>query len=115
MRHDDPRGRPYGNILEMRADKIRNFLESAEYSNVEGFWHYRYEGLLETGTRDLVERIEKATGVKRHPEKCKVYEPQNRRRREMDPEFVDYMTEHVDWGAEALIGYERPKRPDTSS
>lgn len=108
MRVNDPSGRPYGNILEMRADKIRNFMESATYANVEGFWHYRYESLLKSGTRDLVERIERATGVERHPEKCKIYEPQDRRKRSMDAEFVDYMADHVDWTAEALIGYERP-------
>lgn len=39
MRVNDPMGRPYENILEMRADKIRNFLEAASYTNVDGFWH----------------------------------------------------------------------------
>jgi hypothetical protein len=82
-------------------------MESATYANVEGFWHYQYESLLKEGTKELVEKIERATGVKRHP-KCKVFEPQNRRRRQMDPDFVDYMTDHVDWKAEALIGYESP-------
>mmetsp|Transcript_36200 Transcript_36200/g.76082 ORF Transcript_36200/g.76082 Transcript_36200/m.76082 type:complete len:378 (+) Transcript_36200:230-1363(+) len=108
MKLNDPNGRPYGNILEMRADKIRNFMESATYSNVEGFWHYQYEILLKQGTRELVEKIERATGVKRHPSKCKIYEPQNRRKRMMDPEFIDYMSDHVDWKAEALVGYEMP-------
>ena len=107
MRVDDPKGRPYANILEMRADKIRNFVESATYANVEGFWHYQYEGLLKTGTRELVEKIERATGKKRHPEKCKIYEPQNRRKRSMDPEFVEYMKKHVDWKAEGMIGYRK--------
>jgi len=108
MRVNDPKGRPYENILKMRAGKIRNFMESATYSNVEGFWHYQYEGLLKTGTQELVEKIERATGVKRHPEKCKIYEPQDRRKRPMDPKFIDYMTDHVDWKAEALIGYKKP-------
>lgn len=109
MRLNDPEGTPYKNILEMRADKIRNFMDSATYSNVEGFWHYQYEDLLKTGTRELVERIERATGLKRHPEKCKIYEPQDRRKRAMDQEFIDYMAEHVDWEAEALIGYKKPE------
>lgn len=108
MRVNDPKGRPYNNILEMRADKIRNFMESATYSNVEGFWHYQYESLLKTGTKELVEKIERATGLKRHPEKCKIYEPQDRRKRVMPPEFIDYMTDHVDWEAEALVGYVKP-------
>mmetsp|Transcript_8987 Transcript_8987/g.21874 ORF Transcript_8987/g.21874 Transcript_8987/m.21874 type:complete len:351 (-) Transcript_8987:318-1370(-) len=114
MRVNDPKGRPYKNILEMRADKIRNFVESAAYSNVEGFWHFQYESLLKTGTKELVENIERATGVKRHPGKCKIYEPQDRRKREMDPEFLDYMADHVDWTAEALIGYRKPEHHATN-
>lgn len=109
MRVNDPEGRPYGNILEMRADKIRNFVESATYSNVDGFWHYRYEDLLRTGTLDLVERIERATGLRRDPDRCMIYGPQDRRTRPMDPAFIDHMIDHVDWSAEALIGYKRPE------
>lgn len=108
MRVNDPEGRPYANILKLRADKIRNFVESATYSNVDGFWHYQYESLLKTGTRDLVERIERATGKLRNPETCKIYEPQNRRLRPMDQDFFDYMMDHVDWNAEALVGYKKP-------
>jgi hypothetical protein len=107
MRVNDPEGKPYANILEMRADKIRNFVESATYTNVKGFWHYQYEGLLKTGTEELVAKIERATGLKRNAEKCKIYEPQDRRKRKMDPKFVDYMMHHVDWEAEALVGYRR--------
>lgn len=103
-----PSGQPYNNILEMRADKIRNFLESAAYSNVEGFWFYQYESLLKHGTKELVEKIERATGVKRHPERCRIYEPQLRRKRAMDLAFIDYMLDHVDWKAEAMIGYQKP-------
>jgi hypothetical protein len=109
MRVNDPLGRPYGSILEMRADKIRNFVESATYSNVDGFWHYRYESLLRSGTRDLVERIERATGARRDPDRCRVYGPQERRARPMDPNFFDYMIEHVDWSAEELVGYRKPE------
>jgi hypothetical protein len=109
MRVNDPKGRPYSNILEMRADKIRNFMETSTYSNVKGFWHYRYEYLLKTGTEELVRKIEKATGVKRNAEKCKIYEPQNRRKRKIDADFVNYMIDHVDWEAEALVGYEKPE------
>ena len=110
MTNEDPEGTPYENILMMRADKIRNFVESAHYTHVEGFWHYQYEGLLKTGTKELIEKIERATGLKRHPELCKVYDPQDRRKRKMDPDFVDYMIDHVDWKAEALIGYQTPAK-----
>ncbi len=46
MRVNNLSGTPYDNILEMRADKIRNFVKSGYYANVDGFWHYRYEELL---------------------------------------------------------------------
>jgi hypothetical protein len=82
-------------------------METSTYANVHGFWHYQYESLLKTGTRELVEKIERATGLKRHPEKCKIYDPQNRRKREMPQEYVDYMVDHVDWEAEALVGYKK--------
>ena len=108
MKVNDPLGRPYSNILQMRADKIRNFVESGTYSNVKGFWHYQYEYLLKTGTADLVEKIERVTGRKRNPDTCTIYEPQDRRKRKMDPAFFDYMIDHVDWEAEALIGYVKP-------
>lgn len=108
MRHGDDQGRPYANILEMRADKIRNFMDVSSYANVEGFWHYRYEALLASGTEELVRKIERATGVKRHPNKCKIFDPQNRRKRSVDPEFVQHMIDDADWQAEALIGYHIP-------
>lgn len=108
MRVNDPEGRPYSNILEMRADKIRNFMETSTYNNVDGFWHYRYEHLLQTGTEELVRKIERATGVNRNADNCNIYEPQNRRKRTIDPAFVNYMVDNVDWDAEALIGYEKP-------
>lgn len=108
MKVNDPDGRPYSNILQMRADKIRNFVESGSYTNVKGFWHYQYENLLKTGTADLIKKVERVTGMKRNPDTCTIYEPQDRRKREMDPAFFDYMINHVDWEAEALIGYEKP-------
>lgn len=114
MRVDDPSGRPYGNILEMRADKIRNFVESGTYSNVDGYWHYKYESLLNSGTEDLIERIERATGARRDPDRCRVYGPQERRERPMDRDFFDYMIEHVDWSAEELVGYRKPEQPRSS-
>lgn len=55
-----------------------------------------------------MQKIEQATGVKRDPERCQVYKPQNRRKRPIDPKFFDYMIEHIDWEAEALIGYKLP-------
>ncbi len=77
MRVNDPLGRLYGSILEFRADKIRNFVELATNSNVDGFWHYRYEDLLRTGTQDLVEGIKRATGARRDLDRCRCTAPRS--------------------------------------
>lgn len=108
MKLDDPTGTPYANILGMRADKIRNFLDTASFGNVGGTWPYRYEELLRRGTEEFISKVERATGVVRDKERCKVYGPQNRRKREMEDGFAEYMAKHVDWETEALIGYEKP-------
>lgn len=101
----DGSGRPYESILELRRDKIRNFLSVKDWDFVEGLIPVRYEDLLSNGTATLIRRIEEATGVKASPS-CHPKEPQtNRPTRALDSAYVQYMTEHVDWEAESLIGY----------
>jgi len=101
-----PNGKPYKNILEMRAAKIRNFLDVKNYANVHDVWTVQYEYLLKMGTRSLIHRIEELTGVEA---KCDLYEPQERRKREIPKDFVSYLTKHIDWEAEQMIGYEKRK------
>jgi hypothetical protein len=106
MRNDGS-GLPYKNILELRADKIKNHLSVAEFEWVRDFVSVRYEELLGSGTEFLVKQIEKVTGVEAM---CEPFAPQNRPKRSLNSAFVRYMTEHVDWDAEALVGYQ----PQTS-
>lgn len=102
MRHDGS-GEPYNNILELRTAKIHNFLGVKSWPWVSDVLVIQYEQLLTEGTAFLVGELEKATGL---TATCKPQPPQpERAKRQMDQEFVDYLTEHIDWEAEKLIGY----------
>lgn len=99
----DGSGKPFENIMQMRAAKIRNFLETSDYPMVVDFMSVQYEQLLAQGTKRLLKKISKLTGV---PYKCDPFAIQHRPQRELSPDFVEYVTEHVDWNAEELIGYD---------
>ena len=75
MRNDGS-GRPYDNIMEMRTDKIRNFLSVANYKGVADLWVLQYEYLVLKGTQHLIDRIEEWTGI---PPRCQAKPPQLRK------------------------------------
>jgi hypothetical protein len=103
MRNDGS-GEPYDNVLDMRAAKIENFLETKKFPWVEDVWVIRYESLLKEGTAHLIEVIERATGIR---STCKASPPQNRKKRDINPGLKKWLLdeEHVDWGLEKKIGY----------
>jgi hypothetical protein len=98
----DGSGRPYGSILDMRSDKIKNHLSVAEWEWVQHLIHARYEDLLKNGTDQLIRYIEQLSGVKSN---CTPYPPQDRRTRPLEDSYIYWMTNFVDWETEALIGY----------
>lgn len=106
MRNDGS-GEPYDNILEMRSDKIRNFLSVRDYDGVADVWVLRYEDLLRKGTHQLLDQIEEKTGVKPN---CKAHPPQtervNKRLRQISPGFAAHVRKHLNWTVEGWIGYE---------
>eukprot|EP00545_Synedropsis_sp_CCMP1620_P012623 CAMPEP_0119026382 /NCGR_PEP_ID=MMETSP1176-20130426/35351_1 /TAXON_ID=265551 /ORGANISM="Synedropsis recta cf, Strain CCMP1620" /LENGTH=159 /DNA_ID=CAMNT_0006982083 /DNA_START=424 /DNA_END=903 /DNA_ORIENTATION=+ len=104
----DGSGKPFKNIMEMRAAKIRNFLEVADYPGIADLWLLQYEYLLQEGTDHLLRRIEEWTGMARQ---CEAYPPQERRVRNISRTFVRAINEHLDWSAEALIGYTQREVP----
>ena len=101
MRNDGS-GLPFRNIMEMRAAKIENFLSVGDYPGIANLWTVQYEYLLQNGTQRLLDRIRELTGIE---PRCEAFPPQNRRKRKLEPAFVDYITEHLNWTAEAMIGY----------
>jgi len=101
----DGSGLPYRSIVDMRRDKIRNFLEVAKYAGVAHHLTVRYEDIVSDGSDDLHAQIEAATGIKA---KCQPKPKQNRTTaKTYRPEYVTWMNRHVDWSTEALLGYGR--------
>merc|ERR1712032_373894 len=100
---NDGSGLPYSNILDMRSDKIKNFLSVQNLPGVRDMYVVQYEYLLKMGTSDLINKISKITGIE---PKCTPYGPQIRRARNTSDEFIQYITDHINWDIEQLIGYE---------
>lgn len=104
MRNDGS-GKPYDNILQMRTDKIRNFLSVIDYPGVADVWSIQYEFLVSQGTQHLLDRIQEWTGIEPH---CKPKEPQNRApkaSRVISPEFAAHVRMNLNWTVEDMIGY----------
>jgi hypothetical protein len=91
--------------MEMRTAKIQNFLSVENYDGIAELWVVQYEYLLAKGTQDLLDRIQKITGIKPN---CKVNEPQVRARKStriVEPEFAKFVRENMNWEVEGLVGY----------
>jgi hypothetical protein len=102
MRHDGS-GMPYDSILELRADKIQNFLSIADFEGIQDLFPVHYETMVRNGTATLIHTLEEALGVEAH---CSPMDPQSSLfSRPLAPEYVEWMKEHVDWVTEDLIGY----------
>jgi len=110
----DGSGKPYDNIMDMRADKIRNIMEIKDFPGVADLWMVQYEYMLWHGTKELLDRITEWTGI---TPQCKPFPPQRRRQRNMTDEFMQYVTAHMNWTTEEWIGYEpvAPSMESTSS
>jgi hypothetical protein len=105
MRNDGS-GLPYDNIMEMRSDKIRNFLSVVDYPGVADVWNIQYEFLVQMGTQHLLDRIQQWTGI---VPQCTAKDPQTRApkaSRVISPEFAAHVRQHLNWTVEAMIGYE---------
>jgi hypothetical protein len=103
---NDASGLPYDNILELRTDKIRNFLGVANYKGVADAWVIQYEYLLSKGTEPLLKRVEEWTGLKRTcvPKPAQNRQPKESRR--ISPEFARHVRMYLNWTVEGWIGYE---------
>lgn len=105
---NDGSGEPYSSIVDLRRDKILNFLDTAQFADVEELIQVKYEDMIRQGTGFVIKRIEKLTGMKAH---CEPTPPQkNRKKRELDDKYVKWISDHVDWDVENRIGYMKRKR-----
>ena len=105
-------GQPFANIMEMRSAKIQNMLDVQNYKGIAAVWAVQYEYLLQRGTEHLIKRVSEWTGIE---PKCDPFPPQLRRERPFEKGFVDYVSQHLNWTTEELIGYNKYKRPTGAS
>lgn len=101
LRHDGA-GTPYESVAGLRRDKIANFLDVARFRGVATLAPVQFEFLVSRGTRALIGEIEDLTGVRA---RCDQVPPQPLRVKNLDPEFVEWVTANVDWEVEELVGY----------
>lgn len=105
---------PYDHLLQLRADKIINWiLELPLLMKLGGFVVVRYEDLLREGNALLLEQIhsivrgsEDGDGS-RLPSSCKVTGPQPERlsRRYIPNDLIKWVNNNIDVATEKLIGY----------
>ena len=99
----DGSGRAYPSIVDLRRDKILNFLTLESMKGVKSFHHYQYEHLNRYGTDSMLKTLEEATGKKA---KCEAYQGTGvTKHKRVDRKYLDWMDKNVDWEAEAKIGY----------
>jgi len=101
LKHDQS-GLPYSSVIDLRADKIKNFLEVKEYKRVKSYQSVRYETMVTGGTEWLIRELEKATGIEA---KCEPVPPKDVKHRYLEPEYIEWMSENIDWKTEELVGY----------
>ena len=101
---NDGSGEPYTSIVELRSDKIINFLGVAEWHWIDAVLSMQYEDLLKQGTEILIKEIQRRTGVE---PRFLPTPPQTRMTRTLNYEFATWMKKHVNWDVEALIGYDK--------
>ena len=98
----DRSGRPYDSIVDLRWDKIRNFLDVANCCGVRALFPVRFEDAIEQGTTELLKQLEEATGLKAQ---CDGTPPSKHRPKKVSSEYKQWMKRNVDWETEGLIGY----------
>lgn len=115
----DGSGKPFQNVLELRREKIVNFLLEIPLlygSNLGGYVAVRYEDLVKNGTEYLLEELSAMVGLGsgggenagRLPEGCVPSKGQPDKflsQRYIPSGFRDWILEHIDHDVEKLLGY----------
>ena len=95
--------RAYGSIIDLRREKILNFLQVPKFHGVRAFFPERYEALNLRGTSDFLKKLEEVTGLSA---KCEPFEGTGLvKHKEVDPEYTRWMNKFVDWNVEGMVGY----------
>ena len=97
-------GTPFNHPLELRAAKIRDFLDIPNHWNLGGFMTLQHEDINMKGSAFLLEQVSKIAGV--NPS-CEPDPPKHQESKQLDPAWTAWISEHADWKSEGLVGYER--------
>jgi hypothetical protein len=101
-------GVPFDNILQLRSEKIVNFLlEIPLLHNLGGYLAVRYEDLLLNGTRTMLEQVAEMIGLSELPARCKPQPPSPERlgRRQIPVGLRKWVDDHLILHTERLLGY----------
>ena len=101
LNHDGS-GSSYESVVDLRRDKIKNFLDVRNYPAVASFFPVQYEYVVTRGTADLIKAIEKESGLKAQ---CQPSPPRELTTKELDASFVKWMNANIDWEVEKMVGY----------
>ena len=112
----DGSDRAYSSVIDLRRDKIINFLSVANFMGTRALLPMRFEDLNTNGTSHLLESIEREGGLKANCSAIVGKAGRQHRHLEYKPitiheklpqEFIDWMNKYVDWEVENRIGYQK--------
>lgn len=100
--NQDGSGSAYESILQLRSEKIRNFLDVQNYAAVHKVYAVQFEYMVTMGSSELIDELENVTG---YTAKCQRSPPHALNRKNHNASFVQWVNDHLDWETEHLIGY----------
>lgn len=104
----DGSGQPYDNILQLRSDKIVNFLlEQSLLQPLRGYLAVRYEDMVLNGTREMLEQVAKMLGLPGLPSHCNPQPPSPERliRKAIPEGLLQWVEDNMNVNTERLLGY----------
>ena len=98
-------GRPFDNLLQLRAAKIRNVLGIPSLWNVAGFAAIPYEHLL----RDMDSVLQEVSLAAKTDvaKRCPANAPFTKAPYRLPASFQEWIANHAEWSTEDLIGYKK--------
>ena len=100
--HNPLDGKPFENLMELRAFKLRNVLSLPEKWELAGIGFVPYDNLLGKGLQSLTDEIGSILGIS---DSCPTLEPFEKAPYNFSDEYRNWITDAVQWDVEKLIGY----------